>query len=264
MTRINSSKWWRRPLLSALGTALFCLTFSGIASAELTDRKTFVTFNGPFEIPGTDPQVLPAGTYVFRIMENFVDRNIVQVSNKEENRVLSLILAIPTRREVETSKTVMTFEERTAGQPQALKKWFYPYEKWGQEFVYTHHAEAALAAAATATTTIVATPPILAAPEPEAVAVVLEPAAQPEPIPVAVETAVVAVREATAVAEPAPEPAPVEEARAEARVEEAAVQQPAPIQNESLPQTATYLPLLLLAGLALLGAGFSIRRFGNS
>jgi len=254
MIRINSSKWWRRPLLSAIGAIFICLTLSGIASAQLTDRKTIVTFSGPFEIPGTDPQVLPPGTYVFKVMDHFVDRNIVQVSNKQENRVLSLILAIPTHRDVATSKTVMTFEERITGQPQALKKWFYPYENWGQEFVYTRHAETALLAASTITA---ATVPILTAPEAEPVAEFAAPA-NPEPIPVAVESAAVVV-EAPAAVEPAP--APVEEATAEARVEEAAEQ--APAQTASLPHTATYLPLLSLLGLASLGAGFSIRRLWN-
>src|SRR6185295_4500268 len=46
------------------------------------------------------------------------------------------ILAIPNYRLKATDKTVMTFAERAAGQPQALRAWFYPGELWGQEFVY--------------------------------------------------------------------------------------------------------------------------------
>jgi len=260
MNRFNSSTWWRQPLLSALGAMLICLSVSSIASAELNNRKTIVTFSGPFEIPGSDPQVLPAGTYVFKIMDNFVDRNIVQISNKQEDRVLSVVLAIPTRREVATSRTVMTFEERISGQPQALRKWFYPYENWGQEFVYTGHAERVLAASLATTTVTAPTPLILASPEPEAA--ITENRAEletpaPEPIAVAVETATV-VRESPAIEEPA---RVAEEATPEARVEEAPEQ--TPVQSASLPHTATYLPLLLLLGIASLGAGFSIRRLGN-
>jgi hypothetical protein len=35
-----------------------------------------------------------------------------------------------------TDKTVMTFRERPAGQPEALRAWFYPGRQWGEEFVY--------------------------------------------------------------------------------------------------------------------------------
>ena len=30
----------------------------------------------------------------------------------------------------------MTFSERPAGQPEALRAWFYPGRNWGEEFVY--------------------------------------------------------------------------------------------------------------------------------
>ena len=30
----------------------------------------------------------------------------------------------------------MTFHERPAGEPEALKAWFYPGTEWGQQFVY--------------------------------------------------------------------------------------------------------------------------------
>src|SRR5436190_15014618 len=34
-------------------------------------------------------------------------------------------------------QTVITFEERPNGSPQAIKSWFYPGETTGEEFVYT-------------------------------------------------------------------------------------------------------------------------------
>ena len=48
----------------------------------------------------------------------------------------STILAIPNFRLKATDKTVMTFRERLAGQPEALRAWFYPGSQWGEEFVY--------------------------------------------------------------------------------------------------------------------------------
>src|SRR5215203_1267074 len=129
--------WIRRSVL-VLGTAVLSIMTWNPAWAQLdTEHKTVVTFTAPVEVPGSDPQVLPAGSYTFKVVDSKVNRNIVQVANKEETRVYTTILAIPTHREVESDKTVMTFEERAAGEPQALRAWFYPHEKSGQEFVYS-------------------------------------------------------------------------------------------------------------------------------
>ena len=35
-----------------------------------------------------------------------------------------------------TDKTVITFRERPAGEPEALRAWFYPGREWGEQFVY--------------------------------------------------------------------------------------------------------------------------------
>ena len=98
-----------------------------------------ITFSGPVEIPGVHLAgwgVLPAGTYVFKILDSQSDRHIVQIFNKDETTVYATILAIPNYRLKATDKTVMTFRERPAGEPEALRAWFYPGRNWGEEFVY--------------------------------------------------------------------------------------------------------------------------------
>ena len=98
-----------------------------------------ITFSGPVEIPGvhlTGWGVLPAGTYVFKIVDSASDRHIVQIFSQDEKTVYATILAIPNYRLKATDKTVMTFRERPAGQPEALRAWFYPGREWGEEFVY--------------------------------------------------------------------------------------------------------------------------------
>jgi hypothetical protein len=112
-----------------------------IPSAQAADwnRKTEITFSGPVEIPGVHLVgwgVLPAGTYVFKILDSQSDRHIVQIFNKEETVIYATILAIPNYRLKATDKTVMTFSERPAGEPEALRAWFYPGRNWGDEFVY--------------------------------------------------------------------------------------------------------------------------------
>src|SRR5580765_3678742 len=134
-TRILSKRC-SRALGFAFSITLLCMMLSGTASAQTWNKRTSVTFNGPVEIPGVGAQVLPAGTYVFRLLDSAADRHIVQVFNKDESHLYATILAIPNYRLRATDKTVMTFAERAAGDPQAIRAWFYPGDNSGQEFVY--------------------------------------------------------------------------------------------------------------------------------
>ena len=129
-------------LFNAAAT-LGCLALLGALTpglkADEMNRKTVMTFSGPVEIPGVHLAgwgVLPAGTYVFKIMNSQSDRHIVQIFDKKETTIYATILAIPNYRLKATDKTVVTFQERPAGQPEALRAWFYPGRNWGEEFVY--------------------------------------------------------------------------------------------------------------------------------
>src|SRR6202049_2419234 len=123
---------------------MFCVAAMGAiflpgARADDWNRKTVMTFSGPVEIPGvhlTGWGVLPAGAYGFKIRDSSSDRHIVQIFNKAETMIYATILAIPNYRLKATDKTVVTFRERPAGQPEALRAWFYPGRNWGEEFVY--------------------------------------------------------------------------------------------------------------------------------
>jgi len=125
--------------MTVFGLALISAVFAPAAKADDTNRKTVVTFSGPVEIPGVHLKgwgVLPAGTYVFKILDSLSDRHIVQIFNKDETTIYATILAIPNYRLKATDKTVITFRERAAGEPEALRAWFYPGRNWGEEFVY--------------------------------------------------------------------------------------------------------------------------------
>jgi hypothetical protein len=210
--------------------SLIALAVPSGAKADEWNRKTKVTFSAPFEVPGVGAQILPAGTYVFRIMD-LSDRHVVQIFNEAGDHVYTTILAIPNYRLKTTNKTVMTFKERAEGQPEAIRAWFYPGHQWGEEFVYPKSRAIALAKEANA--------PVLAMPletEPtvEALKVVPIEAVKPtgEEVPVAevVEAPPVKEAEAVAVAEPA----------------------------EALPQTASRLPFLGLIGLLSVSAGVGL------
>jgi hypothetical protein len=117
------------------------------ANADTWNEKTILTFSAPVEIPG---QTLPAGTYVFKLIDSQSNRHIVQVMSKDENRAYGVFLAIPDYRATRSDKTIVTFKERPAGSPPALKGWFYPAKNFGHEFVYPK-AEAVKLAAANST-----------------------------------------------------------------------------------------------------------------
>src|SRR5580658_4605862 len=130
---------FRTATLTVFGLALLGAVLPTAAKADDWDRKTVMTFSGPVEIPGVHLKgwgVLPAGTYVFKILNSQSDRHIVQIFSKDETQVIATILAIPNYRLKATGKTVVTFRERPAGEPEALRAWFFPGENFGQEFVY--------------------------------------------------------------------------------------------------------------------------------
>src|SRR5262245_32968176 len=123
--------------------SLAALAFSASVNADAWNKKTIVSFSQPVEVPGD--VVLPAGTYVFKLMDSASNRHIVQIFNEDQNHIYATVLAIPNYRLQVTGKTVITFVERPAGEPQAIRAWFYPGDNFGQEFVYSKRRAAELA-----------------------------------------------------------------------------------------------------------------------
>jgi hypothetical protein len=121
-------------------TVLFVLTVVMVLSpgteAQRWDKKTVVSITQPMEIPGVGQHFLPAGKYVFKLVDSLSNRDIVQIFNEDETRVFATILTIPNYRLKPTDETVITFEERPTNKPEAIHAWFYPGATWGQEFVY--------------------------------------------------------------------------------------------------------------------------------
>jgi hypothetical protein len=88
------------------------------AKADDWNQKTIFTFSGPVEIPG---QVLTAGTYVFKLADSQSDRNIVQVFNQDENHLYGTFLTVSDYRLKPAGKPIITFAERPAGSPEAVR-----------------------------------------------------------------------------------------------------------------------------------------------
>jgi hypothetical protein len=91
-----------------------------------------VTVDQSIQVPG---KVLPAGTYVFKLL-NSDDPTRVSIFNADETHLITTVVGISDSRIQISDKTVLQFEERPSGQPEALKAWFYPGDDSGVEFVY--------------------------------------------------------------------------------------------------------------------------------
>src|SRR5471030_1597415 len=103
------------------------------ARADEWNKKTILTFSGPVQIPGA---TLPAGSYVFKLADIPGNRHVVQVFDKDEKKIHTTMLAIPSQRLDASDKPIVLFSERASGSPQAVRVWYYPGERIGNEFVY--------------------------------------------------------------------------------------------------------------------------------
>ena len=101
--------------------------------ADESDKKTIVTVNQAIQVPG---KVLPAGTYVFKLLDSN-DRTLVAIYDADEMHLITTVQGIPDVRIETPDKAILQLEERHSGQPQALKAWFYPGDNFGVEFVYS-------------------------------------------------------------------------------------------------------------------------------
>jgi hypothetical protein len=226
-------------LLKGLGIvvclAVLCALVVPTATADDWNRKTVITFSGPVEVPGVGVHSLPAGTYVFKILDSQSDRHIVQIFNQDETQVLTTILAIPNYRLKTTDKTTITFRERPAGEPEALRAWFYPGRAWGEEFVYEKSRALELAKETNE--------PVLATS--------IEATAPVEALKTAPVEAV------------APTGEPIELAKVVEAPPAAAAEPVTVAAADALPETASSLPLIALLGLLTIGAGFALSAFSK-
>jgi hypothetical protein len=123
--------WKLLQVLLLLAVVSFVFTVNLHSSAA--DQKTIVTFNQPVDIPG---KVLTPGTYVFKLLDTAGSREVVQVLDKDEKRVIATFLAIPTEMPKPPEKPFIRFKEQAPGAPPAIEAWFYPGDNIGHEFVY--------------------------------------------------------------------------------------------------------------------------------
>jgi hypothetical protein len=156
----------------------------------------------------------------------------VLIYDKTGKDLLTSVLAVPDYRLKATSKTVIKFNEVKAGQPQAIRAWFYPGHTVGDELVYSKSRAHELAATSNVVVPAVEDT-VYVAPKVETIQAAEVVAITPER-----KEAPLAIIQTTPVETIAPTPAP----RAE------------------LPHTAGNLPMIALLAFGMIAIGVAMRR----
>jgi hypothetical protein len=231
----------RRLLAACCGIGLAAGVLGFQARADEWNKMTYFTVDKTVQV---QDRVLPAGTYVFKLLDSQSNRHVVQIFDKDQRHLIDTVMAMPNYRLRPTGHSRFLFYETPPGYAPALHAWFYPGDNFGQEFRYPKH----LAMLETTTQQTEATrmnnqeqesktteTPTAPAVEPEA------PAPAPAPQQEAVTTTQPEEQQPVEMAQNTPPPAPAPPA---------AEPQPAPT---TLPKTASPYPLIGLSGLFSLG-----------
>ena len=123
-------------MTSGRATALIVAAVLATSSSLIASRWNKLTrleVHEPISIPGA---TLTPGEYVVKLVDSPANRHIVRFLNGDQTKVIATVIAIPNRRLEPTGKTQLGFYETPAGEPVALRYWFYPGDTYGQAFVY--------------------------------------------------------------------------------------------------------------------------------
>ncbi len=129
-------------LASCVG--LLGVVYTPNLKADQWNKRTILTVNEPVQVPN---KVLQPGKYVMKLLDSPSNRHIVQIFDEGEQHLITTVLAIPNYRLEPTGDTQFSFWETPAGQPKALRSWFYPGDNFGQEFAYPKNEATQIAAA---------------------------------------------------------------------------------------------------------------------
>ena len=126
-----------KSVITSACAAAMMLTMSAStaqAQGQPLDARTEFTFNQPVELPGV---TLPPGTYIFRFVDGTTGRKVMQVQAKDaSDKTYGMFLTINAERPRPSDDAELRFLETPAGQPAAVKTWWYPGNTIGREFIY--------------------------------------------------------------------------------------------------------------------------------
>ena len=248
----------------AAASCLGLLALVPSAVADQWNKKTYITISEPVQVPG---KTLQPGKYVMRLLDSPSNRHIVQIFNEREDQLQTTVLAIPNYRLQPTGKTEFQWWETPAGQPKAIRAWFYPGDNFGQEFAYPKSEAVAIASVTkeTVPTTYAQTETDLATARVGTVnAAGTEMELDRKTYTASKTTEVAQARKTQRATEmPAATAAPAADMPAATPAATMTASNDNGNRARRLPRTASTLPVIALAGFMALGASLAIRAAGR-
>ena len=119
------------PMFAALALSVMGGVFTPAAKADEWNKKTNITINQAILVEGT---VLPAGSYVIKLVDLPAERDLVQILSAAQDHVFATVFTVPAYRTVPADNSEFKFYTSESGQTPALHTWFYPGDQKGFEF----------------------------------------------------------------------------------------------------------------------------------
>jgi hypothetical protein len=116
-------------------TTLFVLGLTLLAMPSFAQQESRfdLKINGRVAIPG---RVLPAGAYVFRLMNSDTYPQIVEVMSADGTSTYGLFHVVPAQR-LEAGDSQVTLTDPDSAGLQSVSEWYFPGTMDGYQFVYS-------------------------------------------------------------------------------------------------------------------------------
>jgi hypothetical protein len=125
----------RKFIHTLFGVALVgVLATSSIGAMPNAGKTTYFTFSKAVRLPGV---ALPAGSYVFEVVNPETSANVVRVTSRDRSKVYLTQATLPAERpQSRDMQPRIVFGEAPAGQPPPVKSWFPDGATIGRAFIY--------------------------------------------------------------------------------------------------------------------------------
>ena len=127
--------------IAVLATTL-CVASPSLGAADQWNARTILTFSAPVKVPGA---MLPAGTYVFELVNPTSSTDVVKIMDRESSKVYALTHAVPTVRPDPTEDVILLFSPMDKAAMPAIRGWYPAGGRHGHLFVYSSDEARSLA-----------------------------------------------------------------------------------------------------------------------
>lgn len=116
-----------------IAVALAVIAFTLVPPALAESKRAVVIFDTWVEVPGG---VLPGGSYIFEVKNTSSTEHKVAIYDRVTGIYIATVPTVPIERSASVSEESIRFEERPYPNPEAVKAWFRPGSRTGEQFVY--------------------------------------------------------------------------------------------------------------------------------